>query len=80
MLLIKPFECQGLIILHSKILSNQGHMTSCAKLSGLLLDTKLKVKLSRLRKFLPNRNFHHPFSKKYHHLFAWYLKLKTNEF
>ena len=51
MLLIKPFEYQGLIILHSEILSNQGHMTSCAKLSGLLLDTKLKVKLSRLKNF-----------------------------
>ena len=48
MLLIKPFEYKGLIIHHSKILSNQGYMTSCAKLSGLLLDTKLKVKLSRL--------------------------------
>ena len=80
MLLIKPFEYQGLIILHSEILSIQDHMTSCAKLSGLLPDTKLKVKLSRLKTFLPNRNFHHPFSKKCHHLFVWYLKLKVDEF
>ena len=42
-ILIKPFEYQGLIILLSKILSNQGHMTSCSKLSGLLLDTKPKI-------------------------------------
>ena len=42
-ILIKPFEYQGLIILPSKILSNQGHMTSCSKLSGLLLDTKPKI-------------------------------------
>ena len=77
MLLIKPFECQGLIILHSKILSNQGHMTSCAKLSGLLLDTKLKVKLSRLRKFLPNRNFHHPFSKKIPSFVCLVFKIKN---
>ena len=42
-ILIKPFEYQGLIILLSKILSNQGHMTSSSKLSGLLLDTKPKI-------------------------------------
>ena len=41
MLLIKLFEYDGLIILPSETLSNQGHMTSCAKLRGLLLDTKL---------------------------------------
>ena len=29
MLLIKPFEYQGLIILHSEILSNQGHDILC---------------------------------------------------
>ena len=42
-ILIKPFEYQGLIMLPSKILSNQGHMTSCSKLSDLLLDTKPKI-------------------------------------
>ena len=41
--LIKPFEYQRLIILPSEILSNRRHMTSCAKLSGLLLDTELKI-------------------------------------
>ena len=40
--LIKPFEFQGLIILPSETLKNQGHMTSCAKLSGIL-DIKLKI-------------------------------------
>ena len=41
---------------------------------------KLKAGLSRLRKYLPNQNFRQPCSKKYHYLFGWCLKLKTNEF
>ena len=35
-----------------------------------------KVRLSRLRKFLPNWNFPQPCSEKYHHLFVWCLKNK----
>ena len=34
--MFQPFEYQGLIILPSEILSNQGHITFCAKLSDLL--------------------------------------------
>ena len=41
---------------------------------------KLKVGLSRLRQFFPNLNFLQSFSKKYHHLFVLWLKLKINEF
>ena len=42
-ILFKLFEYQGLMIIPpSEILSNQGHMTSCAKLRGLLYR-KLKI-------------------------------------
>ena len=40
----------------------------------------IKVGLSRLRKFFPKATFPQPCSKKYHHLFVLYLKLKINEF
>ena len=41
--MLQPFEYQGLIILPPEILSNQGHMTFCAKLSDLLY---IKLKLT----------------------------------
>ena len=41
-MLFQFFEYQGLIILPPEMLSNQGHMTFCAKLSGLP-DIKLKI-------------------------------------
>ena len=41
-ILFLSFEYQRLIILPSEILSNQAHMTSCAKLSSLLY-IKLKI-------------------------------------
>ena len=41
-ILFQAFEYQGLIILPSKILSNQAHMALCAKLSNLLY-IKLKI-------------------------------------
>ena len=46
--MFQPFEYQRLIILPSEILSNQGHITSCAKLSSLLY-IKLKIVIQVLK-------------------------------
>ena len=50
-----PFEYQGLIIRPSKIVSRQGYVMSCAKLSGLP-DVKLKTAIQ-----VPNRYIYHLF-------------------
>ena len=48
-MVLQPFERQGLIIRPSAMLSNQGHITPCAKLSGLLnMNLRLQFRYKRL--------------------------------
>ena len=51
-ILFQPFEYQGLMIPPSEILSNQGHMTSCAKFRGLLYR-KLKIAILVPKTYIP---------------------------
>ena len=50
-ILFQPVEYQELIILPSEILSNQAHMTFCAKLSDLLY-IKLKIAIQVAKTYI----------------------------